>query len=107
MNPLYIAISETPVDLARQPAAFAQLHFQPWRHTTTEQREETLRLAVNRHLRLRGGFGGDARVECHVFDYFHDTTRHPSGRPCVLNYTHYTLHQTDAEDPRGRPVVLG
>ena len=104
---LHIAISETPVDLARHPAAYNQLVFTPWIDSDPAQREQTLRLAVNRHLRLRGGFGGGERVECHVFDYFHDTTRHPSGRPCVLNWTLFTLHKTNADDPRGIPLVLG
>jgi hypothetical protein len=101
----YIAVAESPPDL-RQPAAFDQLHFRAWINTTREQRDVNLRLAVHQHLRFRGGFGDAPRLDFHVFDYFHDTPRYPSGRPRTLQSTLFTLHRTHAEDPRGLPVVL-
>lgn len=72
-----------------QPEYLRPDNWKPW--INCMDREETVRLAVHRHVINRGGILHGEKLTLHVFDYTEGAPLHKNGNPKVINNTTFNL----------------
>lgn len=93
---LLIHISETPLDFQADPTLFDRTRFTPWGAVPPTEKDEdmTLRLALHRHIRSRGGLDQRA-TRFHLYHYRPEAPVGKAGRPKNLQYTEFNVTKKD------------